>query len=162
MEDLHEIALLKQALEEKLLEVTGTSNQNPWAAISEHAFTRFMTDLTGDLHECLGGNTQGFDVRNTVTGETYEVKHTRTTAKSYVFGGLKTKSADKAVFIKWDYNEVMQPEYCIVLDMPLVQENLNESCNRLFSRRLHKMTLEEGLPFQDLTNQFSDYVFDNM
>jgi hypothetical protein len=162
MEDLHEIALLQQELEQRLLEVTGTTNQNPWAAISELAFTRFMTDWTGDEHECLGGNTEGFDVRNTVTGETYEVKHTRTTARNYVYGGLKTKSANKAVFIKWDYNETMEPEYCIVLDMSLVQENLNESCNRLYSKRLHQMTLEEGLPFEDLTNQFSNYVFDNV
>jgi hypothetical protein len=56
----------------------------------------------------------------------------------------------------------MQPEYCIILDMSLVQENLNENCNRLYSKRLRQMTLEEGLPFNDLTNQFSDYVFDNV
>lgn len=162
MIDLYEIALLQQELEEKLLEVTGTTNQNPWAAISEHAFTRFMTDLTEQEHKCLGSNTEGFDVRNVITGETYEVKHTRTTARNYVFGGLKTKSADKAVFIKWNYHETMQPEYCIVLDMSLVQENLNENCNRLYSKRLHQMTLEEGLPFDDLTNQFNNYVFDNV
>lgn len=162
MEDLHEIALLQQALERSLLDLTGTTNQNPWAAISEHAFTRFMESWTGDEHECLGGNNEGFDVRNVITGETYEVKHTRTTARNYVYGGLKTKSADKAVFIKWDYNEIMEPEYCIILDMPLVQENLNENCSRLYSTRLHQMTLEEGLPFEDLTNEFRDYVFDNV
>ena len=158
MEDLHEIALLQQELEQRLLEVTGTTNQNPWAAISEHAFTRFMTDLTQQEQECLGGNTEGFDVRNTITGETYEVKHTRTTARNYVYGGLKSKSANKAVFINWVYSEVMYPEYCIVVDMSLIQENLNENCNRLYSKRLHQMTLEEGLPFEDLTTQFQDYV----
>lgn len=158
MEDLYEIALLQQELEQCLLEVTGTTNQNPWAAISEHAFTRFMTDLTHQKHECLGGNTEGFDVRNTVTGETYEVKHTRTNHRSYHYGGLKTKSANKAVFIKWDYSEVMYPEYCIVVDMSLIQENLNASRDRIHSKRLREMTLEEGLPFEDLTAQFQDYV----
>jgi len=136
----------------------GTPNQNFWAGLSEVKFAEFMEWFTGEQFECLGGNTEGFDVRNVVTGETYEVKHTRTTARSYVYGGLKTKSANKAVFIKWDYEETMYPEYCIVLDMALVQENLNESCNRLYSKRLHQMTLEEAVPFEDLTHHFQHYV----
>lgn len=145
-------------LEAWKLERFGTPNQNFWAGLSEVKFAEFMEWWTGDQFECLGGNTEGFDVRNLITGETYEVKHTRTTARNYVYGGLKTKSANKAVFIKWDYEQFMYPEYCIVLDMPLVQENLNENCNRLYSKRLHQMTLEEGVPFEDLTIQFQDYV----
>lgn len=153
-----EAAEMHTQLEEWQLQRFGTSNQNFWAAMSEHMFTKFMTERTEDHHECLGGNTEGYDVRNTVSGTTFEIKHTRTTANNYVFGGLKDKSADYAVFIKWEYDHPMRPEYCIKMDMSLVKENLNENCNRFYSKRMKDILANEELPFDDYTDEFREWV----
>lgn len=156
-----EAARMFEQLEEWKRNRFGTPNQNFWAGLSEHKFAEFLTDYTGQEHATLGGNTEGFDVVNLVTDETYEVKHTRTTKNGYVFGGLKSKSADKAVFIKWHYEFTMMPEYCYIVDMNFVKENLNENCQRLFSSRLMDMRNLEGAPFEDLTKAFADYAINH-
>ena len=152
---MQEIAEMETQLEAKKLARFGVSNQNTYAAISEHSFAEFMTDITGKRHLCLGSNTEGYDVLGE-DGWTYEVKHTRTTANSYVFGGLKTKSARWAVFIKWDYESTMQLEYCYVVDMSTVQSNLSPSCGRLFSKRLMEMKYHRN--FKDMTEDFKEWL----
>lgn len=154
MQDLLEIARLKKQLEELVQETFGTTNLNVSGALSEDSFARFMTELTGNSFVCYGGNTKGWDVRDEIDGQTYEVKSTSTTVSAYNYGNLIDKTADYAVFIKWHYGGVMDLDYCLVYPMDVVKANLNEKYNRFTSTAL-KRTRNQA---EDLTAYFKQFI----
>lgn len=148
------IAQKEAELESLKVEAFDTTNTNTWGTISEFQFAEYMTAKTGNYHECLGGNTKGYDVIDTVNGTTYEIKSTRTTKKSYHYGGLVDKTADYAVFIKWDYSKLYTIEYCYLLEMNDVKSNLSPNYNRMRSTRLKELTKV----INDITLDFSNYI----
>ena len=156
MRDLLELFEAKVTLDERAKEIFNTSNVPVIATISEELFTRYMNTYSTDTDhkfECVGGNQKGYDVIETHTGVTYEVKSTSTSKKSFTFGKFTNKNADFTVLFKWKYGQIAELDYCLVFPSSFVMRNLNDRNN------ITSKTIKDNLHLAtDITEQVQQFI----
>lgn len=144
---------LERELEEFKLKMFNTTNVNACGASSEVMLAELMKIKTSNNFKVYGGNVKGFDIKDEVTGLTYEIKSTRSSVKTPHYGNLIDKSADYTIFIRWKY-EKEEIEYCLLYPTEIVKSNLTGN-KHIFSSKSIKNTRHLA---EDMTEEFKKLI----